>query len=118
MQRHAQFGHDILAGSGIELLDMAAVIALTHHEKVDGSGYPRGLSGDEIPIEGRVVAVADVFDALTSDRVYRPAMSTEEAVRIMREGRGSHFDPEVLDALLDDLDAFLAVKGRGPKQRS
>ena len=115
MERHAQFGHDILAGTGTELLDMAAVIALTHHERVDGNGYPQGLSGDEIPIEGRIVAVADVFDALTSDRVYREAMSTETAVRIMREGRGSHFDAEVLDALLDDLDAFLAVKGRGPE---
>jgi putative two-component system response regulator len=114
MRRHAQYGHDILAGSGNELLDMAASIALTHHERVDGSGYPRGLRGDGIPIEGRIVAVADVFDALTSDRVYRGAMRTEEAIAIMREGRGTHFDPDVLDVLLSDLDAFLALKGRRP----
>jgi PAS domain S-box-containing protein len=115
MQRHAEYGHQMLAGSGSELLDMAALIALTHHERVDGAGYPRGLSGGQIPIEGRIVAVADVFDALTSDRVYRKAMSTGQAVEIMRDGRGTHFDPQILDLLLDDLDAFLAVKGRTPQ---
>jgi PAS domain S-box-containing protein len=115
MQRHAEYGHQMLAGSGSELLDMAASIALTHHERVDGDGYPRGLRGDQIPIEGRIVAVADVFDALTSDRVYRSAMSTEKAIEIMREGRGTQFDPRVLDLLLDDLEPFLGVKGRTPE---
>jgi putative two-component system response regulator len=109
METHAAIGHDILAGSGTELLDLAAVIALTHHERVDGAGYPHGLSGEEIPIEGRIVAVADVFDALISDRVYRKAFSIETAVEMMKEGRGTQFDPEILDLLLDNLESFVAA---------
>jgi PAS domain S-box-containing protein len=100
MERHAEIGHRILAGSGAELLDLAAMIAWTHHERFDGNGYPRGLKGEEIPLEGRIAAVADVFDALTSDRVYRPALPHAEAVALMRSERGSHFDPRVLDAFL------------------
>jgi methanogenic corrinoid protein MtbC1 len=83
---------------------MAATIALSHQEKWDGSGYPRGLKGEAIPLEGRIVAVADVFDALTSDRVYRPAFSVEEAVKMMREERGRHFDPVLLDAFMEVLE--------------
>jgi diguanylate cyclase (GGDEF)-like protein len=101
IEQHAELGHRILTGSGSELLDLAASIALTHHERWDGTGYPRGLRGQEIPLEGRIVAVADVYDALTSDRVYRPAFSPEAALEVMRAGRGSQFDPEVLDAFLD-----------------
>ena len=82
------------------MLDLAATIALTHHERWDGKGYPRGLAGEAIPLEGRIAAVADVFDALTTDRVYRPALSVEEALRMMRDERGTQFDPLVLDALL------------------
>jgi methanogenic corrinoid protein MtbC1 len=90
---------------------MAATIALSHQEKWDGSGYPRGLKGEAIPIEGRIVAVADVFDALTSDRVYRKAFSVDEAIGMMREQRGRHFDPVL-------LDAFMEVLGRsGPDAR-
>lgn len=103
MERHTEIGHSILAGSESEPLELAAEIALTHHEKMDGSGYPRGLRGDEIPLAGRIAAVVDVFDALISDRVYRPAFSIEKAVEIMRENRGEHFDPEPLDALLSDI---------------
>lgn len=110
MERHTEVGHKILAGSESELLQMAARIALTHHEWFDGSGYPRGLAGEEIPIEGRIVAVADVFDALLSDRSYRPALSTEEAVAVIRKGRGTHFDPEVADCLLEHLDEALALR--------
>jgi putative two-component system response regulator len=106
MQRHAQIGYVILAGSGGEMLDLAALIALTHHEWWDGTGYPRGLAGEDIPLEGRIVAVADVFDALTSNRVYRPAFDREAALRMMRDERGTHFDPRVLDVLLDDPEAF------------
>jgi HD-GYP domain-containing protein (c-di-GMP phosphodiesterase class II) len=112
MELHSEIGHDILAGSHVEMLNMAARIALTHHEKVDGSGYPQGLKGDEIPLEGRIVAVADVLDALTSDRVYRKAFDFERAVEMMREDRGTHFDPSILDALLDDLDSFRRVSER------
>ncbi len=111
VETHAEEGHRLVRGSSSSILDMAATIALSHQEKWDGSGYPRGLVGEEIPIEGRIVAVADVFDALTSDRVYRKAFSVEEAVKMMREERGHHFDPMV-------LDAFMEVLGRsGPDGR-
>lgn len=111
MERHTEVGHRILADSESELLQMAARIALTHHEWFDGSGYPRGLRGGEIPIEGRIVAVADAFDALLGDRPYRPAMSTEEALEAIREGRESHFDPEVVDVLLECLEDVLQLRG-------
>ena len=83
---------------------MAATIALTHHERFDGSGYPQGLSGEEIPLEGRIVAVADVFDALLSDRCYRPAMTTEQATELIEEESGTHFDPDVVKALIGNLE--------------
>lgn len=111
MERHTEIGHRILDGSESELLQMAARIALTHHEWFDGSGYPRGLAGEEIPIEGRIVAVADVFDALLSDRPYRPAMSIEQAAKVIREGRGTQFDPEVVDVLLEHLEDALELRG-------
>ncbi len=103
MEEHPEIGHRILVGSHSELLQLAAVIAWTHHERFDGSGYPRGLAGDEIPLEGRLAAVADVYDALTRDRVYRPRFSRDDALEMLERGRGTHFDPEVLDALLDTL---------------
>ena len=99
MQRHAEVGYELLAGSGSELLELAASIALTHHERCDGSGYPRGLHGAAIPLEGRIVAVADVFDALTSVRPYRPPMSDREALAYLAAERGNAFDPDVVDAL-------------------
>lgn len=110
MQDHAELGHAMLAGSGQELLDLAAEIAWTHHERFDGIGYPRGLAAGEIPIEGRIVAVADVFDALTSERVYRPELPVEEALNLMSLGRGTQLDPDVFDLLLDSLPAVLAIK--------
>jgi HD-GYP domain-containing protein (c-di-GMP phosphodiesterase class II)/methylmalonyl-CoA mutase cobalamin-binding subunit len=111
VETHAEEGHRLVRGSSSSILDMAATIALSHQEKWDGSGYPRGLKGESIPIEGRIVAVADVFDALTSDRVYRKAFSVEDAVQMMREQRGRHFDPVL-------LDAFMEVLGRtGPDAR-
>jgi HD-GYP domain-containing protein (c-di-GMP phosphodiesterase class II)/methylmalonyl-CoA mutase cobalamin-binding subunit len=111
VETHAEEGHRLVRGSSSSILDMAATIALSHQEKWDGTGYPRGLKGEAIPIEGRIVAVADVFDALTSDRVYRKAFSIEEGVQMMREQRGRHFDPVL-------LDAFMEVLGRtGPDAR-
>ena len=110
MERHTLIGHEILANSESELLRIAATIALTHHERYDGGGYPQGLVGEEIPLEGRITAVADVFDALLSDRCYRPALSVDEAVTAIREGRGTHFDPQVVDALLDHLDEALSLR--------
>jgi putative two-component system response regulator len=91
------------------LLKMAAVIALTHHEKWDGTGYPRGLAGAEIPLEGRIVALADVFDALVSRRPYKPAFSLEKALEIVAQQRGRHFDPAVLDAFMAHVDLVRQV---------
>lgn len=108
-ERHARVGHEILAGSGSELLELAATMAVTHHERFDGSGYPMGLAGSSIPLEGRIAAVADVFDALVRDRPYRRALPLDQALAIMRAGRGTEFDPEVLDAFFDSLDEVLAL---------
>ena len=110
IKTHPEIGYRILDGSRSEFLIMGANIAYTHHEKWDGSGYPRGLSGEDIPIEGRIAAVCDVFDALTSDRVYKAAMSPEKAVDILTEGRGSHFDPACLDAFVDSIAEILTLK--------
>jgi putative two-component system response regulator len=110
MEKHAELGHQLLAGSDHELLELAAVVALTHHERPDGLGYPQGLTGDEIPLEGRITAVADVFDALMSNRVYRPALTLESTLRVLRAGRDTQFDSRVLDALLDSLPAVIAVR--------
>lgn len=89
---------------------MGALIARTHHERWDGDGYPRGLAGADIPLEGRIAAVADVFDALTSDRVYRSALPVRSATEMMRSERGSHFDPELLDAFLGALPEVEAIR--------
>jgi putative two-component system response regulator len=110
VQTHAEIGHRMLAGSGGEMLELAANIAWTHHEHFDGGGYPRGLSGANIPIAGRIAALADVFDALTSDRVYRPAFTIEHAVEEMGSLRGTQFDPAIFDVFLDSLDEVLEVK--------
>ena len=111
MEQHTTVGYEILADSESELLQLAATIALTHHERWDGDGYPSGLAGEQIPIEGRITAVADVFDALLSDRCYRPAMPVEDAVEVIRKGRGTHFDPDVVDALLANLKEALYLRG-------
>jgi putative two-component system response regulator len=116
MQRHTEYGHEILSGSGNDLVELAATIALTHHERADGTGYPRGLSGDQIPLPGRIAAVADVFDALTSDRVYRPAFTAEQAVGIMLAGRGTQFDRSVLDAFLDVRAEIVEIGRRLPDE--
>jgi PAS domain S-box-containing protein len=111
MKRHTTVGHEILANSESELLRLAATIALTHHEHFGGGGYPQGLTGEEIPLEGRITAVADVFDALLSDRCYRPALTVSETVEIIKEGRGARFDPQIVDLLIDDLDEVLLLRG-------
>lgn len=110
MKKHPEYGAKILAGSNAPTIQLAAEIALTHHEKYDGSGYPNGLKGDEIPISGRVAAVADVFDALTMNRSYRPAMSEENAIAIIEGGRASHFDPEIVDAFLSVSDEIVETR--------
>lgn len=110
--RHTEMGYRILAGSEAELLKLAAVIAWTHHEKFDGTGYPRALTGVAIPLEGRIAAIADVFDALTNKRVYKPAFPIEQSIEMMRERREKHFDPFLLDTFLDAMDDVLAVKAQ------
>jgi putative two-component system response regulator len=100
MQRHAEIGYRILTGSRSELLQLAALIAWTHHERYDGTGYPRRLAGEQIPLDGRIASVADVYDALTRDRVYRPRLPHEEATAMLTAGRGTAFDPSVLDAFI------------------
>ncbi|WP_042690384.1 HD domain-containing phosphohydrolase [Azospirillum sp. B506] len=104
MRQHAAIGHRILANSDIPLLRLAAEIALSHHEKFDGSGYPNRLAGNAIPLPGRIVAIADVFDALTSVRPYKRSWTPEEARSFMIENRGRHFDPALLDAFLSRWD--------------
>jgi putative two-component system response regulator len=111
MRSHTIVGHELLVDSETELLRMAGRIALTHHERFDGKGYPNGLRGDEIPIEGRIVAVADGFDSLLSDRPHRPAFTIEETMQLIARKRGADFDPDVVDALLDNIDEALALRG-------
>lgn len=106
MKKHTTIGARILSGSSSPLMQMAESIALNHHEKFDGSGYPGGLEGEDIPLEGRIVAITDVFDALTSKRVYKPAYSVEKSVAIMEEEMKGSFDPQVwtaFNAVLDDI---------------
>lgn len=112
MKQHAQIGADIIGEHPSGLLRMAREIALNHHEKWDGSGYPRGISGAEIPVEARIIAIADVFDALTSERPYKKAWPVEEAVQLLREQSGRHFDPELVELFLGQLPAILEIKER------
>ena len=111
MQTHSQIGADILGDAGdSDLLEMARIVALTHHEKWDGSGYPNGLVGEDIPRVGRIVAIADVFDALTSERPYKKAWPVERAVALLQEGAGSHFDPKLVPPFLEILPRVLEIK--------
>ena len=115
MQRHTIYGGEILAGSDVPILLLSQKIALTHHEKWDGSGYPYALKGEQIPLVGRITAVADVFDALSSKRVYKEAMGLDEARGRMREGSGTHFDPAVIAAFEKAYDKLLEIRGRYSK---
>jgi response regulator RpfG family c-di-GMP phosphodiesterase len=112
MKTHAEKGYELLSGSASSLLDTAALIAWTHHEKFDGSGYPRGLAGEDIPLYGRIVAVADVFDALTTERPYKKAWEIEHAIRFLEEGAGSHFDPMCVAAFIARLEEVLVIRAR------
>lgn len=110
MKRHATIGYELLSSSNSPLLKTAAEIAHTHHEKFDGTGYPLGLTGNNIPLFGRIVAIADVFDALTSERPYKKAWGIEQACELIRNGSGSHFDPVCVDAFFGDFDAIIKIK--------
>jgi len=110
MREHPQIGVDILGGQTCLLLNMARSIAISHHEKWDGSGYPYGLKGEEIPLYGRIAAIADVFDALTTQRPYKEAWPVEEAIKFLKEESGKHFDPQLIELFLDSLPKILDIK--------
>lgn len=112
MQTHVTIGADILSGYDSELMEMSHLIALTHHEKWDGSGYPKGLKGEDIPLIGRVVALADVFDALTSKRPYIKAWGVEDALTEMDNISGKHFDPQLVKLFKVILPDILIIKER------
>lgn len=109
MQQHTVIGAKLLHGSKQDFMKMAEEIALTHHENWDGTGYPQGLAGERIPISGRIVAVADVFDALISKRPYKPPLSYRESFTIIKNERGTHFDPGVVDAFISTKQEILSI---------
>ena len=110
MKQHTTMGGHMLSGSSSELMQAGRTIALSHHERWDGGGYPRGLEGEDIPLLGRICAVADVFDAITTQRPYREAFSNPEAYRILREGRATQFDPRIVDVFFARLDEIVAIQ--------
>jgi putative two-component system response regulator len=109
MKQHTVIGARILQGSKHDYMKLAEEISLTHHEKWNGTGYPQGLAGEHIPVSGRIVAVADVFDAIISRRPYKPALSPKEAFTLIEEERGTHFDPDVIDAFIGIEQGILSI---------
>ena len=114
MQTHAEIGARLLEGGNCELLELARTIAWTHHEKWDGSGYPRGLAGEAIPQAGRICAIADVFDALLSARPYKRRWGFDQAVAHLIEHAGSHFEPRLVELFVGRLDEVAAIRERFP----
>ena len=114
MKTHTMKGFDILSNSDSEIMKLGAEIALSHHERYDGSGYPRGLKGESIPISGRICIIGDIFDALTNKRVYKSAYPIEESLGIMKNemGRGNYFDPVIFDVFIKALDEIIAIRSR------
>lgn len=110
MKSHASMGYDMLKNSSRKILTAAATVAHEHHEKWNGRGYPRGLSGEEIHIYGRITAIADVFDALGSDRVYKQAWELEKILNLFKEEKGQHFDPKLVDIFFEKLPEILAIR--------
>ncbi len=112
MRTHSQIGYNILKSSKREILKSAAIISLHHHEKWDGKGYPRGLSGEDIHVFGRITAVADVFDALGSDRCYKKAWEFDKIIEFFHAQRGKHFEPKLVDIFFEHLDEFLKIRDK------
>jgi putative two-component system response regulator len=112
MRKHSEYGANILSGSDVPVLQMAEEVALGHHEKFDGSGYPSNLKGLQIPLSARIVALADFFDALTMDRCYRPAFSDEKALTMVEENSGTHFDPSVVKAFFSVSDDIINERNK------
>jgi putative two-component system response regulator len=111
MKTHSIIGANLLAYSKSEILQVAEQVAISHHEKWNGRGYPQGLAGEDIPLVGRIVGLTDVFDALTSKRPYKEAFPVEKAIDIIKKERGAHFDPHVVDVFLENIDEILQIKG-------
>ena len=112
MQRHPQIGARILGDCDSNLMQLASTVALYHHEKWDGSGYPHGMAGEDIPIAARIAALADVFDALTSKRPYKEAWTIEKTMDFIRAQKGKHFDPHLVELLEQEMDKILEIKKR------
>jgi putative two-component system response regulator len=112
MKKHARAGHDILVGSSSKVLQLAALIALRHHERWDGGGYPDGLQGTQIPLAARIAAVSDVFDALISKRPYKRAWTLDEAFTVIKKSSGTHFDPMIVDAFVRNWDEMVEISNR------
>lgn len=116
MRKHSEYGANILSASDVPVLQLAEEVALAHHEKFDGSGYPSNLKGEQIPLSGRIVALADFFDALTMDRCYRPAFSDEKAFAMVIENSGTHFDPDVVKAFFAVSDQIITERDKINKE--
>lgn len=112
MKTHAQLGYDMLKFSKRPILKSAATIAISHHEKFDGSGYPRGISGEDIHIYGRIIAICDVFDALGSERCYKKAWPDDEVFALIKGEKGKHFDPKLVDIFFDNIEQFIAIRDK------
>lgn len=110
MKTHAEIGYEMLKHSQREILKASSIVALSHHEKWDGSGYPKGLKGEDIHIFGRITAVADVFDALGHDRVYKKAWPLDDILELFKDQREKHFDPNLVDLFFENLDKFLQIR--------
>jgi putative two-component system response regulator len=110
MKKHTEIGGEILKNANSKVLQIAEMVAMSHHEKWDGSGYPKGLRGEEIPLMGRITALADVFDALTMKRCYKPAFTIEASANIIIEGRGKHFDPKIVDIFIARIQEFITIQ--------
>lgn len=110
MKNHANIGYELLNNSNIEILRVASIISHEHHERWDGKGYPRGLIGENIHIYGRITAIADVFDALSTSRAYKEAWELDDILNLFRKERGNHFDPYLIDLFFENLNEFLEIK--------
>lgn len=117
IKTHTIIGARILAQSKSPIIRYAQQIAISHHERWDGTGYPQGLKGARIPLSGRIVALADTFDALTSQRPYKPAYPLEVSLEIMRDGKGKHFDPDLLDLFMDNIDSIVGIQREVPRMK-
>jgi putative two-component system response regulator len=117
MKRHTLIGADIIGENGSELLTLAHQVALYHHERWDGTGYPTGLKGEDIPIESRIAAICDVFDAVTSSRPYKKAWSVEDATKLIKQGAGTQFDPRLAGLFIELIPQVVVIKDELPDQK-